>query len=99
MCHINTGPGTLVIFRRPCTNWILMASTVFEMPNSPTAEDRRLELLRSAPLNSWIALSEDETEIVATGSTYEEVVRNSENAGVSDPLLIMTPKVWMPISV
>jgi len=63
------------------------------------AEDRRLELLRSAPSDSWIALSEDETRIVASGATYEEVVKNSERAGVSDPLIIKTPKVWMPISV
>jgi len=45
----------------------------------------RLELLRSAPLNSWIALSEDETRIVATGTTYSEVVERSERAGVSNP--------------
>jgi len=37
----------------------------------------RLELLRSAPLNSWIALSEDESRIVATGATYSEVVELS----------------------
>jgi hypothetical protein len=61
--------------------------------------DRRLELLRSAPPDSWIALSEDETEIVAVGSTYEEVVKNSEKKGCTDPLLIKTPKAWMPISV
>lgn len=72
---------------------------MIEMPASAKAEDIRLELLRTAPLDSWIALSEDETKIVATGSTYEEVVRNSESAGVSDPLLIKTPKVWMQISV
>ena len=41
---------------------------------------RRLELLRSVPLNSWIALSEDETEIVATGATYSEVVERSEKS-------------------
>jgi len=69
------------------------------MPTPVNAEDARLELLRSAPLDSWIALSEDETTIVATGSSYEEVVHKSENAGVSDPLLIKTPKVWMSISV
>jgi len=50
-------------------------------------------------MDSWIALSEDETAIVATGSTYEEVVLNCEKAGVSDPLLIKTPKVWMSIAV
>jgi hypothetical protein len=64
-----------------------------------TSQDARLELLRSAPMDSWIALSEDESRIVAVGATYEEVVKNSESAGFADPLLLKTPKVWMPISV
>jgi len=61
--------------------------------------DRRLKALQSAPLDAWIALSEDESKVIATGSTYEEVVRNSEIAGVSDPVLIKTPKAWKPIYV
>lgn len=76
-----------------------MASTQIEMSTPPNANDLRLELLRSAPLDYWIALSGDETKIVAIGATYEEVVKNSENAGVPDPILVKTPKVWMPISV
>lgn len=60
---------------------------------------RRLELLRSAPLNSWIALSEDESRIVATGSTYSEVVERSEAAGEQDPLIIKTPEQWASLSV
>ncbi len=59
----------------------------------------RLEALKSAPLDSWIALSEDETKIVAVGSSYEEAVSRSEQAGVSDPVLVKTPRVWLPISV
>jgi hypothetical protein len=59
----------------------------------------RLELLRSAPLNSWIALSEDESRIVATGATYSEVVELSERAGVGDPLIIKTPEQWTSLSV
>ena len=66
------------------------------MPNQP---DQRLEALRSAPLDTWIALSEDESKIVATGASYEEAARNSEMAGIADPILIKTPKVWMPLSV
>jgi hypothetical protein len=62
-------------------------------------EDTRLDVLRSAPLNSWIALSEDESKIVAVGSTFSEVVTNSEKAGVSDPVIIKTPKAWAPLSV
>ncbi len=59
----------------------------------------RLEILKQAPLDSWIALSEDESRIVAVGSSYEEAVQKSESAGVSDPVLVKTPKSWLPISV
>lgn len=62
-------------------------------------EAARLELLRSAPLNTWIALSEDESRIVAIGATYSEVVERSEQAGESDPLIIKTPDQWSPFSV
>jgi hypothetical protein len=61
--------------------------------------DPRLEALRSAPLDSWVALSEDETKIVAVGASYEEAVNKSEEAGVMDPVLVKTPRVWLPISV
>jgi hypothetical protein len=61
--------------------------------------DTRLEILKSAPLDSWVALSEDETRIVAVGSSFEEAARKSEDAGVSDPVLVKTPRRWLPISV
>jgi hypothetical protein len=61
--------------------------------------DARFEALKSAPLDSWIALSEDESKIVATGSSYEEAVSRSEQAGVMDPVLVKTPRAWLPISV
>jgi hypothetical protein len=61
--------------------------------------DLRFEALKSALLDSWVALSEDESKIVAVGASYEEAVRNSESVGVSDPVMVKTPKVWMPISV
>jgi hypothetical protein len=61
--------------------------------------ESRLEALRSAPLDSWIALSDDESRIVAVGKTYEEAVRESENAGVHDPLIIKTPGIWSSFSV
>ena len=67
------------------------------MPEKHT--DARLEALKSAPLDSWVALSEDETRIVAVGSSYAEAVANSEKAGVSNPLLMKTPKAWLPFSV
>ena len=61
--------------------------------------DPRFEALKTAPLNSWIAFSEDESRIVAIGRSYEEAVRKSEDAGVTDPVLVKTPRVWLPISV
>ncbi len=59
----------------------------------------RLEALRSAPLDSWVALSEDETKVVAVGATYSEAAENSERAGVADPIIVKTPAKWVPLSV
>lgn len=61
--------------------------------------DARLEALRSAPLNSWIAFSPDETKIVAVGSSYSEAVAKSEQAGVEEPLIVKTPPDWSPLSI
>ena len=75
------------------------SSNTFEgLIMSPQAA-ARLEALRSAPLGSWVALSEDESRIVATGKTYSEAAENSECAGVSDPIIIKTPDRWAPLSV
>jgi len=63
------------------------------------SESPRLQALRSAPLNSWIALSEDESHVVAVGATYEEAVTESEKAGISDPVLVKIPKEWRSFSV
>jgi len=63
------------------------------------SNDPRFEALKSAPLDSWVALSEDESKIVAIGNSYSEVVSKSEDAGVSDPVVLKTPKSWLPISV
>ena len=62
-------------------------------------DSQRIATLRSAPLDAWIALSEDESQIVATGSSYEEVVQRSESAGVREPIIIKTPSKWLPLSV
>jgi hypothetical protein len=57
---------------------------------------RRAEALLNAPLDRWVALSEDESRVVADGSTYDEVVRKAEAAGVSEPVIIKTPHDWTP---
>ena len=67
------------------------------MPAIPNTA--RADALRAAPLNSWVALSEDESRIVASGATYEEAVKKSEEAGVTDPVLVRTPPEWLPFSL
>jgi hypothetical protein len=66
---------------------------------SATLNIRRSEALRAAPLDSWVALDEDETRITATGATYEEVAKRLDDAGDRDSVILKTPKVWLPFAV
>ena len=63
------------------------------------AESPRLRALKSAPLDSWIALSGDETTVIASGSSFEEVSKKIEESGASDSIVLKTPKYWAPLSV
>jgi hypothetical protein len=56
----------------------------------------RLELLRSAPLNSWVALSPEEDYIVATGATFIEAEEAARKSGVKGYFLTKTPDSWVP---
>jgi len=59
----------------------------------------RLELLRSAPLNAWIALSEDESRIVAIANNYSDVARKADEAGEPEAIIVKTPPVWATLAV
>lgn len=59
----------------------------------------RSEALRAAPPDSWIALNEDESRVVAVGSTYEELSKRLDEAGIEDSVIIKTPKSWIPFAV
>lgn len=63
------------------------------------SESPRLKALKSAPMDSWIALSSDETIIVASGNTFEELSRKIEESGLADLVVLKTPKYWAPFSV
>lgn len=69
------------------------------MRMSAPASNARAEALRKAPPNSWVALSEDESRLIAVAPTYEEAVAKSEEAGVREPIMIKTPKEWLSFSV
>lgn len=66
---------------------------------SATTYSPRLEILRNAPLNCWVALSEDESSVVAIGQTYSEVSEKSEDAGVENPVILKTPPSWAPLNL
>lgn len=66
-----------------------------DVEGSTNPQDR-LRALEGAPLDRWIVLSEDESRIVAEGSTFEEAAAKAEANGVSDPVLIRTPEEWVP---
>jgi hypothetical protein len=53
-------------------------------------------LLRGAPRNCWLALSEDESKIVGSGRTVTEVVEEAKKAGVEDPVVVWSPRSWLP---
>jgi hypothetical protein len=63
------------------------------------SSQNRLEMLRLAPLDAWVALSEDESHIIAVAKTYSEVVALSYKHGVPDPVILKTPSAWAPLSV
>lgn len=56
---------------------------------------QRLEVLQKAPPNSWVVLSEDESQLLGTAATYAEAVDLASNEGVEDPVLIKTPDEWL----
>ena len=59
----------------------------------------RVELLRSAPLNSWIALSADETRIIAVGKTFMEADAAARKTGETGYFLTRTPDSWLPLAL
>jgi len=55
----------------------------------------RIQVLQSAPPNSWLALDANETKIVGQGDSYQVAVEMAERSGEQDPVLIKTPDQWM----
>jgi hypothetical protein len=65
-------------------------------PQLDAASESRLAALTSAPLDRWVALSEDESRIVADGHTFEEVAEAAERSGEANPLIVRVPEDWTP---
>ena len=54
----------------------------------------RFDILQQAPLDQWIALSHDESKMVAASTDLDDAVALSEAAGEYDPIMIKTPPFW-----
>jgi len=68
-----------------------MMETVEVFPMSPEA---RIQALKNAPQNGWAAFSSDEEQLIAYGTTYDEVVQKAEEKGVTDPVVVKVPPTW-----
>jgi hypothetical protein len=53
-------------------------------------------LLANAPRNCWLALNEEETAIVGRGDTVREAVEEARRSGVEDPIILWSPRSWLP---
>ena len=58
--------------------------------------ESRIKELREAGSGTWLAFSEDESRVVATGATYDEVVQATQNAGENEPVITRVPNDWAP---
>lgn len=60
------------------------------------AAEARLAALERAPLGRWIALSSDESRIVAEGDSFIAVSADAEASGEPNPLILRIPENWTP---
>ena len=51
--------------------------------------------LQKAPLNGWIAFSEDDERPIAYGATYDEVVAIARKQGASELVVVKVPETWI----
>ena len=61
--------------------------------------DARIAALEQAPLDAWIALSDDETRLIAHGTTYQEVADQLDKIGDDSSVILRTPPAWLPMAV
>jgi hypothetical protein len=61
-----------------------------------TKDATRLQFLRDAKPNSWLAVSEDGYELLGQGDTPEEALEQAKKKGCEDPVLTMVPPEWRP---
>ena len=59
-------------------------------------DEERVQILREAKPNSWLALSSDESRVAGRGDSFEQAVEDAKEHGENDPLLIKVSDNWEP---
>jgi len=54
------------------------------------------KLLENVSGESWLALTQDEKKIVGRGEDIAEAIEEAKENGEDDPLLVWSPKAWIP---
>lgn len=54
------------------------------------------EVLKNAPRNSWLALNDDQTEVVGYGDTPDAAIDAALRNGVDNAVLLWSPNEWIP---
>jgi hypothetical protein len=57
-------------------------------------DEARLKVLRDARPDSYIALNEDETQVVGEGDTMMEAWEQAKKNGFEEPMVWWIPKHW-----
>ncbi|HXP47243.1 MAG TPA: hypothetical protein VN810_08200 [Terriglobales bacterium] len=53
-------------------------------------------LIDKAPRNCWLALNDEQSELVGHGDTPDAAVDAAQKNGVQEPVLIWSPSQWIP---
>ena len=62
-------------------------------------QERRLAVLRAAPRGKWVALSRDETSLVAVAESFADAAEKAISLGEADPVVWLIPERWLPLSL
>ncbi|HKZ77255.1 MAG TPA: hypothetical protein VJ124_02950 [Pyrinomonadaceae bacterium] len=54
------------------------------------------KLLENVSGESWLALTQDEKKIVGRGEDIAPAIEEAKENGEDDPLLVWSPKAWIP---
>jgi hypothetical protein len=54
------------------------------------------EVIKNAPRNCWLALNDDQTEVVGHGDTPDSAIDAAIRNGVENTVLLWCPDEWIP---